>query len=141
MQTGNRNSPVFCHQQVLLLIEVRASYTTTANPRSAARKPPGTVKGTAALEGAVVVCDADAAEFDALAAELDDDCALLLLAEAELTDAELDADTELADAELADAELADTELADAELPDAELAEEAEADEADALAVSVATKPV
>jgi len=100
---------------------------TAASPRTAARKPPGMASGIAALDGAVVVCEAEAADTDELAAELEDADALLLLllaAEAELADAELEALD------------ADAELADAELADAELAEEAEA-----LAVSVATNPV
>ena len=107
----------------------------------AARNPPGIVNGTAALDGALVVCEAEAADWDELAAEPEDADALLILAEAELADAELDTDAELADAELTDAELTDAELADAELADPELADEAEAVEADALPVSVATTPV
>jgi hypothetical protein len=85
------------------------------------------VNGTAPLDGADVVCEAVAADWEELAklAELED--ALVLLA--------------LVDAELEDADAEDVVLADAELADAELAEEPEADEAEALPVSVATKPV
>ena len=85
-----------------------------AAPRIAARKPPGMVNGTAPLDGADVVCEAVAADWEELA-ELEDTLALL------------------------DAE--DVALVDAEFADVELAEEPEADEAEALPVSVATKPV
>ena len=99
-----------------------------ANPSTAARKPPGMLNGTAALDGAVVVWEVG--EADKKLAELDDALALLLLAEAELDDA----DVKLA-------ELAEVELAEMELADAELAEEPEADEAEALPVLVATNAV
>ena len=72
------------------------------------------VNGTAPLDGADVVCEAVAADWEELA-ELEDTLALL------------------------DAE--DVALVDAEFADVELAEEPEADEAEALPVSVATKPV
>ena len=84
-----------------------------AAPRIAARKPPGMINDTAPLDGADVVCEAMAADWEELA-ELEDTLALLILVDAELEDA--------------DAELADVE-------------EPEADEAEALPVSVATKPV
>jgi hypothetical protein len=115
-------------QGILLLCRSKFFHRKAAHPRSAARKPPEILNGTAALDGAVVVCDVAAADTEELAAELEDALALLLL---------------LAEAELADAELEDpdAELADAELADAELAEEPEADEAEALPVSVATSPV
>jgi hypothetical protein len=85
------------------------------------------VNGTAPLDGADVVCEAVAAEWEELAelAELEDTLALLALVDAELEDADPE----------------DVALADAELADAELAEEPEADEAEALPVSVAIKPV
>jgi hypothetical protein len=121
------------YRELHAIMGVLIFHSKAATPRSAARKPPGIPNGTAALDGAVVVCDVDAAEADELAAELLDALALLLL----LADAEL----EDADAELADAELADAELADAELADAELAEEPEEDEAEALPVSVASNAV
>ena len=98
-----------------------------AAPRIAARKPPGIVNDTAPLDGADVVCEAEAADWEELAelAELED--SLVLLA--------------LVDAELVDADAEDVALVDAELPDEELAEEPEADEEEALPVSDATRPV
>ena len=101
-----------------------------AAPRIAARKPPGIVNGTAPLDGADVVCEAVAAEWEELAelAELEE------LVEFEDTLALL----ALVDLELEDADPEDVLLADAELAEVELAEEFEAE---ALPVSVATKPV
>lgn len=91
-----------------------------------ARKPSGILNGIAPLDGADVVCEVNAAEAVELLAEPEDTLALLLL---------------LAEAELADAELeADPELAEVEVTDAELAEEPEADEAEAVPVD-ATTPV
>jgi hypothetical protein len=79
------------------------------------------INGTAPLDGADVVCEAVAADWEELA-ELEDTLALLILVDAELEDADAE------DVALVDAELADVE-------------EPEADEAEALPVSVATKPV
>jgi hypothetical protein len=104
--------------------KVYSFHRKAAAPRIAARKPPGMVNGTAPLDGADVVCEAVAADWEELA-ELEDTLVLLVLVDAELEDA--------------DAE--DVALVDAELADVELAEEPEADEAEALPVSVATKPV
>jgi hypothetical protein len=84
------------------------------------------INGTAPLDGADVVCEAVAADWEELT-ELEVTLALLALVDAELEDAE--------DVPLVDAELADVELAE------EPVEEPEADEAEALPVSVATKPV
>jgi hypothetical protein len=45
-------------------------HSKAATPRSAARKPLGILSGTAALDGADVVCEVAAAEAEELAAEL-----------------------------------------------------------------------
>ena len=98
-----------------------------AAPRIAARKPPGMVNGTAPLDGADVVCETVAADWEELA-EPEDTLALLTLVDAELEDADVK------DVTLVDAELADVELAE------EPVEEPEA-EAEALPVFDAIKPV